>query len=285
MTNYTAQGRTLVMGDLHGAYLALVQCLERCGFRKDLDTLITLGDICDGWPYVYECLELLRGLNTINMIGNHDQWFSKWLTTMQHGDLWSQGGKGTAQSYLRAAGKDEHEYNSWATYDYNGRQRTAYEFVLDPMDVPPGHWNFFLQQQLYYKDDKNRLFVHAGFDRALTLRENQRIDPSVFCWDRDLWRHAKTVHSGQSLNFAEDLSEIFIGHTQTTTWTADEIITDAGIIIPKGAPITAPMHADIIYNLDTGAGSNGKLTIMDVDTHEYWQSDSVKEFYGEYKPR
>jgi serine/threonine protein phosphatase 1 len=44
------------------------------------------------------------------------------------------------------------------------------------------------------------------------------------------------------------------------------------------------MHADIIYNIDTGAGSRGRLTIMDVDTHEYWQSDPVNDIYGSYKP-
>lgn len=45
------------------------------------------------------------------------------------------------------------------------------------------------------------------------------------------------------------------------------------------------MHADIIRNLDTGAGSSGKLTIMNIDTHDYWQSDQVNEIYGDYKPR
>jgi len=42
-------GRTLVIGDIHGAYKALVQCLERSGFDKEKDTLITIGDVCDGW--------------------------------------------------------------------------------------------------------------------------------------------------------------------------------------------------------------------------------------------
>ena len=31
--------------------------------------------------------------------------------------------------------------------------------------------------------------------------------------------------------------------------------------------------------MDTGAGWNGKLTIMDVDTEEYWQSDLVESLY------
>lgn len=39
------------------------------------------------------------------------------------------------------------------------------------------------------------------------------------------------------------------------------------------------MKADIIMDLHTGFGWNGKLTIMDIDTHEYWQSDNVQKLY------
>jgi len=33
--------------------------------------------------------------------------------------------------------------------------------------------------------------------------------------------------------------------------------------------------------MDTGAGWSGKLTIMDIDTNEFWQSDVVKDLYPE----
>ena len=39
------------------------------------------------------------------------------------------------------------------------------------------------------------------------------------------------------------------------------------------------MNAANIWNLDTGAGFRGKLTIMDINTKEYWQSDNVNEIY------
>ena len=35
-----------------------------------------------------------------------------------------------------------------------------------------------------------------------------------------------------------------------------------------------------IWALDTGAGWSGKLTIMNVNTHEYWQLDLSSELYG-----
>lgn len=41
--------RRFVVGDIHGAHKALVQCLERSGFNRDEDFLVSLGDLCDGW--------------------------------------------------------------------------------------------------------------------------------------------------------------------------------------------------------------------------------------------
>lgn len=42
--------RTFVIGDIHGAYKALVQFLEHSGFDYDNDRLIPIGDIADGSP-------------------------------------------------------------------------------------------------------------------------------------------------------------------------------------------------------------------------------------------
>ena len=40
-----------------------------------------------------------------------------------------------------------------------------------------------------------------------------------------------------------------------------------------------------VWNLDTGGGWLGKLTIMDIDTKQFWQSDFVYELYPEEKGR
>lgn len=259
-------GKTFVIGDIHGAYIPLKQCLERSGFNKEEDLLITLGDICDGWPYVYECvIELLTIKNRVDIRGNHDAWFKTWLDTCIHPDFWRQGGRGTKVSYLRGAG----------LWDEN----LAEERWLGPKDVPVSHWDFFHRQNLYYKDNKDRLFIHAGFYRFKKLTEQRRIDADVFYWDRDMWQDAISLQRGDELNFKENFSEIFIGHTHCAT---PKLATFA---LPIGDPVYAPKKADIIYNLDTGAGSHGKLTIMDVDSKKYWQSDLVNDVYGNYKPR
>ncbi len=45
------------------------------------------------------------------------------------------------------------------------------------------------------------------------------------------------------------------------------------------------MQAANIWNLDTGAGFKGKLTIMDVTTKEYFQSDLAQDLYKNEKGR
>lgn len=260
--------RTFVIGDIHGAHKALVQCLERSGFDKENDTLITLGDICDGWSEVYECVEeLLTIRNRIDIKGNHDEPFRDFLHDGFHQWSWSQGGKGTLESYIRNYKGNE----SPAMVQRMGGITTS----LNPMDVPIEHHQFFVHQNDFYIDAENRLFVHGGFNRHFPIREQNR---DFFCWDRDLWMQAlsfrempvKKSPSGTPYKFKihDNFTEIFIGHTATINWNTTE-----------------PMKAANIWNIDTGAGFKGKLTIMDVETKEYFQSDNVSELYADERGR
>lgn len=258
--------RTLVIGDIHGAHLALEQCLERCGFNKAEDQLIVLGDVCDGWAYVRQCVDILLTVkNRIDILGNHDEWFRRWLQTGRQVDMWSQGGKGTVLSYAGIAGRDIEleEMTNWRP-DSRGslRQYSFYRTSLTPNDIPPLHWNFFNHMNLYYKDDKrNAFFVHAGFDRFKSISENRHDHPMEFYWDRKLWDQAKSCKGDQKLQTVDDFDRIYIGHTA---------VEDATPVFKGG-----------VWNLDTGAGWSGKLTIMEVDTNEYWQSDIVTSLYPE----
>jgi serine/threonine protein phosphatase 1 len=65
-----------------------------------------------------------------------------------------------------------------------------------------------------------------------------------------------------AFEMATRFREIFIGHTSTTYWDTDK-----------------PMNAGNIWNVDTGAGNRGRLTIMEVSTKTYWQSDLVEDLY------
>jgi len=256
--NAKGQPKTFVMGDIHGAYNALLQCLERSAFDYENDRLIQLGDVVDGYPESYECVkELLKIKNLIAIKGNHDDWFDNFIKTDYHPSLWSHGGKGTLISYLIHAGK---KGKFFAT-------NSGFKTALEAHDIPEKHRAFFDSQELYFIDEQNRFFVHGGFDRHLPLDKQRKED---FYWNRDLWSEALrlNIHNKNVLlhDFFDyvDFREIYIGHTPTTNWETDK-----------------PMSALNILNLDTGAGHSGRLTIMDVSTKKFWQSDPLPELYTE----
>ena len=241
--------RTFVMGDIHGAYRALVQCLERSGFDRSVDTLIQLDDVADGFEEVYACVEeLMRIPGLIAIKGNHDEWLKQFLETGYHPQGWNHGGAATARSYLKIIDKAD-------KLKFTGK---GYKTALNPADIPEHHGTFFRRQQLYHIDDDKVCYVHGGFNRHLAFR-GQR--PEIYYWDRDLWRDALTDAAG--FRMVTRFKEIYIGHTSTMQWKTDQ-----------------PMNAVNIYNLDTGAGHAGRLTIMDVATKRCWQSDPVRELYG-----
>src|SRR5690606_27091746 len=149
---------------------------------------------------------------------------------------------------------------------------------LNPGMVPETHRDLFRKARAYYKDDKNNLYIHGGFNRHALLRDQH---PESFFWDRNLWRQALSFRAGGVGKFkmVEEFNQIFIGHTATTHWGKDEErkegqLGDKIITVPKH-PITTPMKAANIINLDTGAGFAGKLTLWCVDDGHYVQSDLV----------
>ncbi len=252
--------RTLALGDIHGGHRAMLQVFERSNFDHDKDQLVFLGDIVDGWPDTYECIEELMNVkNLVFILGNHDEWALKWftnewicsfdgtepvmITPQMH--MWvTQGGKETIQSYVRLG-------------------------VYDMEEAKHRHAEFFKEAVMYHIDKRNNLYVHGGINWHFAL-DNQ---PYPVNWDRHMWETALTWQhfidkGGDDLGFSEH-NEVFIGHTATV----------------QSHPDLKPVHASNLWNLDQGAGWHGKLTIMDVDTHEYWQSDEVGTLYPEAKGR
>jgi len=262
--------RKFVCGDIHGNYKGLMQCLQRSNFDYENDTLIQLGDVADGWSEVYKCVEeLLTIKNLISIKGNHCDWFNDWILFNKHPTDWQQGGLGTLKSYCEELDKL-----------YYNKETGGYVTSLLDTDIPQSHRDFFRKQNRYYKDENNNIFVHGGFNRHYLLKN--QMDDSIFWWDRDLWMQALSVKNlietqGELLelnqfkpkfNIKEPCNKIFIGHTATVSWKTDK-----------------PMKAANIWNLDTGAGFRGKLTIMNVDTEEYFQSDDVQVLYPNEKGR
>lgn len=174
--------KTYVIGDIHGAYRALRQCLERSDFDYTHHHLICLGDVCDGWPETKECIdELLKIKNLTYILGNHDHWTLLWMKTKEINDGWlSQGGDATIRSY--------------------------------PSGVPQQHIQF-LTDALPYFLLNDRLFVHAGIDTHLPL-DQQGLD--TFLWDRNLAIRALDGYRKKSNEKLTGYNEVYIGHTPTT---------------------------------------------------------------------
>jgi serine/threonine protein phosphatase 1 len=244
--------KQFVMGDLHGYYSGLVECLQKAQFDYDMDQLIQLGDVVDGGKQSYECVEeLLKIKHLIAIKGNHDAWFLEFLQTGYHPSGWTYGGVETVRSYgtkldrppiIRGTGN-------------------AYKVSLDPKDIPTSHRRFFEQQILYFIDPMNNCFVHGGFNPTIPFL-NQR--PETYYWNRELWEAALQWQVDHSLGnvapfpFSTSFNKIYLGHSSTIIWGIDK-----------------PMKAGNIYNLDTGSSKSGRLTIMDVNTHQFWQSTKV----------
>ena len=238
--------KTYAIGDIHGNHKSLLQCIERSKIDKELDTLIVLGDVVDGWPDVIKSVEELLTFKKLIIIrGNHDQFFMNWAETGYENATWlTQGGYSTIRDY-----KDNPEIQLMHLKDY------------------------FYKSKVYHVDAQNRVFVHGGFNWHMSLEENNESD---IMWDRHMfetaigWENFKNAHPEKPSNWFKDYKEVYIGHTSTEykiTW--------------NYTPGTLPVQVVNLINLDTGAGwGSGKLTIMDIDTKDFWQSDNADKLYN-----
>src|SRR5580658_3147732 len=93
--------KTFVIGDIHGACKALLQCFKLSKFDKQKDRLICLGDVCDRGTQIKECIdELLTIPHCVYILGNHDAWALNWAIYEKIAqEWWEQGGAQTVMSY------------------------------------------------------------------------------------------------------------------------------------------------------------------------------------------
>jgi len=227
--------RRFVLGDIHGSYRGLVQCLQRSKFDYEKDRLIVLGDVCDGWPDVKAAIdELLKIKRLYYILGNHDVWTLGWALEGVKDDLWlRQGGRATIDSYEGGVMPDEHIQ--------------------------------FLKNALLWKVYKGRLFVHAGFDPDKKLKQQ---DEHVLLWEREFVAAAGKKHQADPDFRFGKYKEVYIGHTPTLKYSSIQ-----------------PVRFCNVWSVDTGAGWDGPLTIMDIESKEFWQSDLSPRLYPDAKGR
>lgn len=233
--------RTLVIGDIHSGLRALEQLLERARVGPG-DHLIFLGDYVDGWSTAVETVDFLIGLN--------DRLPCTFLRG-NHDEL--------CREWLLTQKENPQwlAHGGWATRDsYLAADRGIWDL----------HLQFFADLDNFYLDGDGRLFVHAGFTNLNGIH-HEYFEPYRY-WDRTLWELAKALNPGlrpTDVDYPKRLGlykEIFIGHTPLSK--VDNL---------------PPGRAANVWNVDTGAAFRGGLSMMDVDSKAYWQSDPVYLLY------
>ena len=242
--------RTLVIGDIHGGLRALHQIIERANVTLN-DTLIFLGDYVDGWSQSPDVIDYLIKLNEhqtcIFIRGNHDELLLDWL-------------------------QNKNENIDETMWFKHGGEATVIAYSKVSESTINKHIAFLKSLENYYLDDQNRLFIHAGFTNMNGI--NYEYFPKLFYWDRTLWETALALDQTLELDNVYYprrftlYKEIYIGHTP---------VSKIGE--------TIPIQKACVWNVDTGAAFKGPLTIMDVDTKQFWQSEPLPNLYPTEKGR
>jgi len=244
--------RTIVIGDIHGTLLALQDVIAKVHLQKE-DTLIFLGDYVDGYPQSVDTIryimDLSKDYDVICIKGNHDVFLEKYLKTGLPPYGWhTNGGKTTHKAFAGYLKKYPEEYDKMLS--------------------------FIESLHIYYIDAHNNLFIHGGFDHTRSLYENKQFyGEEIFYNDRDLvqmaWSKENSKHKSTDFIVTQQMfKEIFVGHTTTEIYDKKEY---------------KPLNFLNLWMLDTGAGWAGKVTAMDINTKEYWQSEFTSEYYPDWK--
>lgn len=236
---------TYVIGDIHGALKALQQVVAQLSLQEN-DQLIFLGDYVNGWSDSAAVITYLMALE------------------QQHACIFIKGNHDEwCESWLNGTIP---EYTGLK----NGHLATIAGYRSLSAAERAQHLQFFSRMKDYYVDANNRLFIHAGF----AVTPGTAPFTSAMYKDRTLWEMALTMdervitHPALYPKKLLQFQEIFIGHTPTLIYGE-----------------SMPMKACNVYNVDTGAAYKGKLSAMNVDTKEVWQSDWVQGLYPNEKGR
>lgn len=239
--------RKLVIGDIHGGLRALHQAFERAKVTKD-DTLIFLGDYVDGWSESPQVIDFLMELDKTNEC------------------IFIKGNHDELLLKWLSESRDNLEW-----YKHGG-EATVLAYSSVSVAHKQVHIDFLKSLRNYYLDEQNRLFIHAGFTNMNGVA--YEYFQKTFYWDRTLWETALSLDTSiptDSPYYPSRLTlynEIYIGHTPVTK--INEIV---------------PINKACIWNVDTGAAFMGPLTVLNIDTKEFWQSDLLPDLYYNEKGR
>ena len=238
--------RHLIVGDIHGQYERLREALDKASFNPDDDILYSTGDISDRGPGMVELIRYLMSLDDYRpVLGNHDLWLRDYLTSDSRPAVWVIGNGGR---------------ETIGQFDYHSVSENEKERM--------GMW---LSRAPYVRIEDKYIITHGGIPKGWGMKELEAIaslrpriigypiveDPSSSpIWNKSYLQSAMAAEHGASPEVLDpplaSNKRIFIGHT----------------------PLDAPFISELYHlrAIDTGGGHGRALTVMDMDTDEYWQA-------------
>lgn len=241
MTPDSNKPQSYVIGDIHGGLAALIELISKIDLNHT-KTIYFTGDYVDGWSQSFETINYLLELKKrVNCVFLKGNHDELCLEWLLTGEL-----------------KDV-----WVN---NGGDTTIKSYAKASYEDKQKHISFFSNLLDCFMDEEKRLFVHAGFtSHHGHLKEKYTTN---FYYDRTLWECALAAESTLTKDspfFPKRLSyysEVFIGHTNTDQYNLYE-----------------PVNRLNLWNVDTGAGYTGKLSMLNIDSKELFQSSVVSSFY------
>jgi serine/threonine protein phosphatase 1 len=223
--------RRFVVGDIHGCAKSLRTLIESIQPQSD-DQIIFLGDYVDRGPasrdVVDQLIDLSEKCDVVTLRGNHEVMLMGATLGGMDPDTWKKnGGLATISSYGGSLRK-----------------------------IPEKHIAFFQQLRPYYETE-NEIFVHACYDPALEMREQ---DDSTIYWTHLPNPLPEPHFSGK---------RVFVGHT------------------PQ--PFGQVLRAEHLVCIDTYCFGDGFLSAMDLETgeviqvnrHGHLRRDPLADFTGQ----
>lgn len=242
LTKYMS--KTFVIGDIHNAAKALQEVIQKANVKSE-DTIIFLGDYFDGWSEAKETFNLLMELqlhcDCVFIKGNHDEMVLRWLEETAYDMEFAM--------WYKHGGQATHDSLS----TYFKQNIFAQDRVL----------RFLKNLKPYYIDNQNRLFVHAGFNSYEGVEKQYKTTKEELWWTRDFVTGCFNGYQ-EWLKRSYIYQEVYVGHTPTITFIDNR---------------TTPIVKGNLTMMDTAAAFTGKLSLLNVESKELFQSDFCMKLY------